>query len=165
MNPQWFKPKKKPSLRDAMPLCCVIESPCFFKALIFKAMKMREGFLTFIRYGLLMCMVLLVGFTPVSEQQGAKEITLSGGNRGEVLFPHFRHQEVIRDCSVCHQLFPREKGAIDRLKNDGTLQSKQVMNKLCVKCHREKAAAGENTGPKSCNACHVKQTPPIPAMR
>lgn len=118
-----------------------------------------------LRASLLLISFALLAFTPVSEKQGAEEISLYGGKRGDVPFPHRRHQEVIRDCSVCHTLFPREMGVIEAYKKEKKLKAKQVMNKLCVKCHRTKAKAGEPTGPRSCNTCHIKETPKIPQMR
>ena len=61
------------------------------------------------------------------------------------------------DCMVCHGLFPQEAGALDRLKGGGQLQEKQVMNKLCVKCHRENQKAQKATGPVTCKKCHIKE--------
>lgn len=120
---------------------------------------------TIIRYGFLLLTLATLAFTPVNEKQGAENISLFGGKRGDVPFPHRRHQEVNKDCSVCHTLFPREKGIIEALKKEEKLKAKQVMNKLCVKCHRAKAKAGEPSGPRSCNACHIKETPKIPTLR
>lgn len=117
------------------------------------------------RYGLVLIVLATLAFTPVSEKQGAENITLFGGNRGDVPFPHRQHQNVLQDCSICHTLFAREKGIIEQLKKEDKLASKQVMNKLCVKCHRDRAKAGEPSGPRSCNTCHVKETPAIPAVR
>jgi Cytochrome c7 and related cytochrome c len=120
---------------------------------------------TMIRYGLLLLAFATLAFTPVIEKQGADEISLFGGKRGNVPFPHRRHQDILKDCSICHTMFPREKGIIDALKKEEKLKAKQVMNKLCVKCHRTKAKAGEPSGPRSCNTCHIKETPTIPVMR
>lgn len=119
---------------------------------------------TILRYGLVLAAFVSLAFTPVSEKQGAEEISLFGGKRGDVTFPHRRHQDALGDCSICHTLFPREKGVIEAYKKEEKLKPKQVMNKLCVKCHREKAKAGEPTGPRSCNSCHNKETPKIPQM-
>lgn len=118
-----------------------------------------------LRYALLLIAFASLAFTPVSEKKGAEEISLFGGKRGNVPFPHRRHQDAVRDCSICHALFPREKGSIEAYKKEDKLKTKQVMNKLCVKCHRTKAKAGEPTGPRSCNTCHQKETPKIPQMR
>jgi ribosomal protein L40E len=81
---------------------------------------------------------------------------LEGGKSGKVPFPHKLHQERQADCMTCHGLFPQESGALERLKGDGTLKSKQVMNKLCVKCHRELKKAKQPTGPVTCKKCHIK---------
>ena len=53
------------------------------------------------------------------ENKGAEIISLDGGSRGAVSFPHQRHQNALGDCNVCHALFPQEPGAIVRLKQEG----------------------------------------------
>ena len=93
---------------------------------------------------------------PAAENRGAEQITLSGGNRGNIAFPHHLHQSRIADCNACHATFPQQAGAIDDMKRDGKLAPKQVMTKLCIKCHRDKKAAGEESGPTACNECHRK---------
>ena len=90
------------------------------------------------------------------DNKGAESITLDGGSRGVVPFPHHRHQSALGDCNACHTLFPQEQGAIVRLKQEGKLVSKQVMNKHCIKCHRTEKKAGKKAGPVSCAKCHHK---------
>jgi len=90
------------------------------------------------------------------ENKGAAQITLDGGSRGVVLFPHHRHQNALNDCKICHTLFPQEQGGIARLKQDGKLVKKQVMNKHCIKCHKAKKKDGIKTGPTTCSKCHIK---------
>ena len=89
--------------------------------------------------------------------KGAEQIELFGGKSGPVPFPHWAHQEVLPDCSVCHELFPQETGAIERLKASGELKKKQIMNKHCTKCHRKMKQEGQKTGPTTCKSCHVKK--------
>ena len=81
---------------------------------------------------------------------------LEGGKRGKVPFPHHQHQNKLVDCKICHDAFPQEKGAIEKLKKAGKLKPKHVMNKQCTKCHKEKRRAGEKTGPITCKQCHIK---------
>lgn len=88
---------------------------------------------------------------------GAEQISLEGGSRGVVPFPHHRHQNTLQDCNVCHNLFPQEKGGIERLKSEGKLVKKQVMNKHCIKCHKNLKRQGSPTGPTTCAKCHVKE--------
>lgn len=88
------------------------------------------------------------------QNKGAEEIVLPAGSKGDVQFPHLTHQNNVKDCNVCHELFPQEKGAIVKLKADGKLKRKQVMNTQCLKCHREKKREGVATGPTSCSKCH-----------
>lgn len=91
-----------------------------------------------------------------TENRGAAEIVIEGGNRGDVPFPHLQHQDRLVDCKVCHAVFPQEKGAIETLKAEGKLEPKQVMNKQCTKCHRDKKRAGEKSGPTTCKSCHIR---------
>lgn len=88
------------------------------------------------------------------ENNGPEEMILHGGNRGDVSFNHRRHQEKVGDCHTCHSLFPKVRDGIQTQIAEGKLAGKQVMNKLCVKCHREKREAGAPSGPVSCNTCH-----------
>lgn len=90
------------------------------------------------------------------ENKGAEQMTLNGGSRGNVDFPHLRHQETLTGCMTCHDMFPQTPGIIDQYKAEGKLKSKQVMNKLCVSCHRAMDRDGKKTGPTSCSKCHNK---------
>lgn len=97
------------------------------------------------------------GAALADENKGANQIRLDGGTRGPVVFPHHRHQDRIGECTVCHDLFPQQSGAIETFKAQNKLDRKEVMNKLCIKCHRAKKAAGEsNYGPITCSQCHQK---------
>jgi hypothetical protein len=90
-----------------------------------------------------------------AQNMGAKELNLAGGSRGEVHFPHANHQKRL-DCKICHTLFPQTRGSIEKLKAEGRLKGKQVMNKLCLKCHRAEKRAGKRAGPTTCTKCHVR---------
>lgn len=94
--------------------------------------------------------------TPV-ENKGAAEIKLPAGKRGDVLFPHRRHQDKLGDCNICHSVFPQKAGVIKALKSEGKLKKKHVMNKLCTKCHRQKKKEGIKSGPTTCSKCHIKE--------
>jgi hypothetical protein len=107
--------------------------------------------------GLVVVVMLIVAVSQAVENKGAKDITLAGGKRGKVSFPHHRHQEVLADCKICHSVFPQKTGAIKALKAEGKLKKKQVMNKLCTKCHKQKKKAGEKGGPVTCKTCHIKK--------
>ncbi|MGB5988091.1 MAG: cytochrome c3 family protein [Desulfobacterales bacterium] len=104
---------------------------------------------------ILTCCAAMVWATD-APQRGQAQIILEGGKSGKVPFPHHRHQENQADCMACHELFPQETGAVERLKAEGQLQTKQVMNKLCVKCHRELKKANQPSGPVTCKTCHIK---------
>ncbi len=90
------------------------------------------------------------------ENKGAAEIAIPGGTRGSVPFPHHRHQDKLVDCDICHSVFPQKAGIIEALKAQGKLQKKQVMNKQCIKCHKQKKQEGINAGPTTCAKCHIK---------
>jgi hypothetical protein len=91
-----------------------------------------------------------------NQDQGAEDMTLYGGTRGDVPFPHRIHQVNLVDCQICHVLFPQVAGSIEDLKTNGQLTKKQVMNKQCTKCHREKKKQGLKTGPTTCKQCHIR---------
>jgi len=90
------------------------------------------------------------------ENKGADRISLPGGKRGDVPFPHHLHQDNLEDCTICHDTFPQQKGVIEKMKADGQLKKKRVMNTLCTKCHKEKKRAGQKTGPVTCKQCHIR---------
>jgi hypothetical protein len=89
--------------------------------------------------------------------KGQEKITLDGGNRGAVSFPHRLHQDKLADdCNACHQLFPQKIGIIKQMKDEKKLDSKQVMNKHCINCHKELRKNNKPHGPTSCRQCHEK---------
>ena len=103
------------------------------------------------------CLILAVVTVIAAEQnKGAAEMTIDGKGRGPVPFKHELHQTVLGDCMVCHDVFPQTAGSINDLKEKGNLKKKQVMNKVCIKCHKAKKKAGEKTGPTSCSKCHIR---------
>ena len=97
-----------------------------------------------------------LGGAPV-ENKGAAEIKLPGGTRGPVPFPHHQHQNKLVDCQICHSLYPQKAGIIEELKSQGKLKKKQVMNKQCTKCHKQKKKEGIKAGPVTCKQCHIKE--------
>lgn len=99
---------------------------------------------------------ITVAVALAGDDKGPEKIVLDGGTRGEVPFPHHQHQNVLLDCNLCHDLFPRERGSIETLKSSGKLAGKEIMNKHCIKCHRAEKRAGNKSGPTSCGACHVR---------
>ncbi len=116
------------------------------------------------KVGLVLVGVLIVAMTLSvenqvysSDGQGPEELTLTMMKKGPVPFPHKKHQEALEnDCMACHDLFPKELGGIERLKSEKVLASKQVMNKHCIKCHKERKKEGLSAGPTSCKECHVQ---------
>lgn len=91
-----------------------------------------------------------------AENKGAEKIQIDGGSRGAVPFMHRTHQDRLKDCNICHSMFPQEPQSVARLKESGQLKPKDVMNKLCVKCHKAEKSAGNNAGPTTCSQCHIR---------
>jgi len=88
--------------------------------------------------------------------QGPEQITIFGGSRGKVPFPHAQHQARLKDCTICHSLFPQEADAMKKMKEQGALKPKKVMNLQCIRCHKADRKAGQPHGPVTCNTCHIK---------
>ena len=87
---------------------------------------------------------------------GDADIEIAGGEKGNVHFPHRRHQESLGDCNICHRFFKKEARSIETLKANGELIKKQIMNSLCLKCHRAENEKGNKSAPTSCSKCHIK---------
>ena len=102
----------------------------------------------------LFCLVSSLSFS--MNNQGPERIVIDGGRMGNIDFPHHRHQNTLKDCKVCHQLFPKKIGSIVRLKKEGKLERQKVMSR-CRGCHKEMANEGMKAGPTSCNKCHNKE--------
>ena len=102
--------------------------------------------------------VILICLSVAAQQNtGPEEMVLEGGRTGDVSFPHRLHQTALdQKCEVCHDLFPQKTGSIQELVDQGELKSKEIMNKHCVKCHREMKREGKPSGPISCTQCHNK---------
>ncbi|HSH12756.1 MAG TPA: cytochrome c3 family protein [Desulfurivibrionaceae bacterium] len=86
------------------------------------------------------------------EKQGADSLVLKA-SQGSVVFPHGRHQKVFVDCTPCHDLFPKEAQGIEKMKSEGKLKEKQIMD-MCKNCHEKLADKGEKAGPTACKECH-----------
>lgn len=110
---------------------------------------------TFFGAMVLGCILLTGGSSAAEENKGAESITLNGGDRGSVTFPHGRHQGIFVDCKPCHDLFPKEAGIVDKMKAEGKLQKREVMN-MCKDCHKSSTEKGQKAGPVFCKECHKK---------
>ncbi len=100
-------------------------------------------------------LALMVGVVMALET-GAPQMDLDGGSRGVVPFPHQAHQQTLTDCQICHSVFAQKTGAIAAAVAAGELKRKEVMNKQCINCHRERKRAGQPSGPTSCTQCHKR---------
>lgn len=98
--------------------------------------------------------LLFSSFVNADQNKGPESVLLDGGSRGKVVLPHLTHQNRLKECNVCHEIFPQKTGSIQSLKAEGKLEGKFVMNKLCIACHRAEKKAGKPSGPVSCSGCH-----------
>lgn len=98
-------------------------------------------------------MFLTAGVAATLENPGAPEINLDSGSKKSVDFPHKKHQDILKDCSVCHSLFSKEKGIIRESIDSGSMKKKTVM-KECRACHKKMKKEGKQTGPTACGKCH-----------
>ena len=106
---------------------------------------------------LLVLVFLLLLIHPLSAMdRGGESLEIDGGSKGNILFPHRVHQDVLGNCKVCHDFFAQKKGAIAESVTKGDLKKKQIMNKTCIQCHRDRKKAGQSFGPINCNDCHKK---------
>jgi cytochrome c-type protein NrfB len=99
---------------------------------------------------------LIASMAVAADNKGAEQISIDSGAKANVPFPHRAHQDRLKDCNICHALFPQEPGALGQLKSIGQLQQKQVMTQLCIKCHKTEEKAGNKSGPTTCSKCHIK---------
>jgi len=106
---------------------------------------------------LLLVMIIFTGAVVFAiPDRGKEEINIDGGKKGNIDFPHRIHQDILGDCNICHAIFPKKPGIIKELKTQKKLKKRQVMNKICLNCHKSMKKAGKETGPTNCSACHVK---------
>jgi len=105
----------------------------------------------------LLVMVIFTGAVVFAmPDHGKEEINIDGGKKGNIAFPHRIHQDILDDCNICHAVFPKKAGIIKELKAQKKLKKRQVMKKICLKCHKSMKKEGKETGPTNCSACHVK---------
>ncbi len=119
-------------------------------------MKMKTVFRLCLMLTIVSAMTVAVQRVAAVQTEGAAEISIFGGKKGDVPFLHHVHQKTIGDCMACHDLFPKEPEAIKKLKAQGELKKKQVMKDRCISCHKAMKAAGEKAGPTACKQCHTK---------
>jgi len=101
-------------------------------------------------------MIFAAALVIAAENRGAETLKVDGASKGTVTFPHKVHQDELKDCNICHATFPQELGVIKKLKENKELKRKEVMNDVCLKCHKDYKAAGKEHGPINCNGCHGK---------
>jgi hypothetical protein len=100
--------------------------------------------------------IFVLSTLPAVADKGPSNISIYGGSSGKVPFPHAQHQQRVKDCNVCHSVFPQETNAIQKMKAEGKLKAKKVMNLQCIKCHKAEKKAGNPYGPLTCTTCHKK---------
>jgi len=100
--------------------------------------------------------ILILTVAAIAQNHGAEKMDLDGGSRGKIPFPHKQHQDVLGDCMLCHSKFEKQPGVINKMKSEGELKKKQVMNTLCIKCHKAEKQKENPAGPTTCSKCHIR---------
>ena len=95
----------------------------------------------------------LVTLTPPSDEE--IQAAIDSGDPSQIEAMAYKHY-LSKDCNTCHATFPQEADGLKKMKAAGQLKPKQVMNKQCVKCHKDQKKAGNPTGPTTCSKCHFK---------
>ncbi|MBF0204976.1 MAG: cytochrome c3 family protein, partial [Desulfamplus sp.] len=90
--------------------------------------------------------ILTVALVIASENRGQEILKIDATSKGEVTFPHKQHQDQLKDCKLCHDTFPQKPGIIKEMKSKKELKGKQVMNQVCIKCHKDYKADGKEYG-------------------
>ena len=83
-------------------------------------------------------MLSLIYFTGTACAEGVIELPAA---RHNVMFPHKKHQKMIRNCRKCHEKSP---GVIEDM-------GKEWAHKTCRGCHED-----GGKGPTICTGCHKK---------
>jgi hypothetical protein len=120
--------------------------------------KQKWGFISLITIFLAVTIsgnVISVASDKAEMATGAMDIEIGGGEKGNIHFPHRRHQESLGDCNICHSLFKQEPWSIEDSKARGELVKKQIMNSLCLRCHRAESEKGNKSAPTTCSKCHM----------
>lgn len=87
----------------------------------------------------LLCTCTALVFLCSADTGSAADIIVLPSESGKIIFTHKKHQDAIRDCTVCHKTAP------GTIKENGQYRPHQ----LCIGCHEKKKA-----GPIDCLGCH-----------
>ena len=90
-------------------------------------------------HSIIVTAVVALSFSSVVIAAGPEVIELPA-SKGNVTFPHLKHQEMLKDCTKCHA-----SDAGGKIEGFG----KDIAHNTCKKCHSE-----SGKGPTSCGACH-----------
>ncbi len=71
----------------------------------------------------------------------AADVITFPAKMGNVTFPHKMHQDMLKDCKLCHEKAPGKIAGF----------GKEKAHKLCISCHKSK-----EKGPTTCTGCHKK---------
>ncbi len=105
-----------------------------------------------------MMILSVVAWAQQNLDKGADMIQLNLDRAmAEVDFPHHVHQNVVNDCDACHMTFPMAAGIIEEKITRREFRKQQIMNDVCLDCHRAMKTAGQSTGPVACNQCHIRR--------
>ena len=103
----------------------------------------------------IMIFMIIAALAIEDKNKGAHQLDIFGGFRGYIPFLHHMHMG-LKNCDICHLIFPKIPGSIKDLKGEGKLTKKHVMKNLCIKCHKAEKKAGNKSSPTICTKCHIK---------
>ncbi|GAA6151080.1 cytochrome c3 family protein [Pseudoteredinibacter isoporae] len=108
----------------------------------------------------LLAIIVFLVFFPQKRESSLREAPLL-----DVYFVHKDHHQV--GCAQCHHNYVdgtgRQFGCYQCHKEDESvnLLVEEQFHGLCRECHRERKAAGEESGPiRQCGGCHKPDTKP-----
>jgi len=102
---------------------------------------------------LVLTLFVVAIFSAVVSAEMKDTYEFKGGAMGKVTFPHKAHQEMLKDCKICHHKDEagKEQGCPTCHTNDSKVKMKDAAHNSCKKCHTE-----QGKGPKACKDCHKK---------
>lgn len=115
------------------------------------------------------CSVTIAGGvgTAVASDTGPAELILNKDGKKPARFPHRKHQEMLKDCGICHhseddgKQVPYKEGMKiqkcetchnDTMANKKLDSFKKAAHERCKGCHKAKGK-----GPTKCSGCHIKK--------
>lgn len=96
---------------------------------------------------------VMVIFSSFVSAEMKETYELKGGAMGKVTFNHKAHQDMLKDCKICHHKDEagKEQACYTCHTKDSKVKPKDAFHNNCQKCHKEM-----KKGPTGCKDCHKK---------